>query len=81
MADYIKSLKIGGVNKQIDYEALANKPTIPSEVTETTVSGWGFAKSNTVQSTLSDTDGGYGQRIKAIEDALAAAIDFDAQSY
>lgn len=26
------------------YEDLINKPTIPSEVTETTVSGWGFTK-------------------------------------
>jgi hypothetical protein len=35
----------------------------------------------TKQDALSDTDGGYGQRIKAIEDALAAAIDFDTQTY
>ena len=35
----------------------------------------------TKQDALSDTDNGYGQRIKAIEDALAAAIDFDTQTY
>lgn len=27
-----------------DYDDLTNKPTIPSEVTESTVSGWGFTK-------------------------------------
>lgn len=27
-----------------DYNSLSNKPTIPSEVTESTVSGWGFTK-------------------------------------
>lgn len=50
MADYIKSIKVAGVSKQIDYTALANLPNIPKE--------------------LSDTDGSYGQRVKALEDAL-----------
>lgn len=27
-----------------DYDDLINKPTIPSEVTESTISGWGFTK-------------------------------------
>lgn len=50
MADLIKSIKVDGVSKKIDYTALANLPTIPTE--------------------LNDTDGGYGQRVKALEDAL-----------
>ncbi len=67
MADYIEGLLIGGVQKKIDYEGLANKPEIPD------ISG--------KQDTLTDTDGSYGQRVKAIEDALAAAIDFESQTY
>ena len=37
-------------NSQVDY--IKNKPTIPSEVTETTVANWGFTK-NTGTSTFS----------------------------
>ena len=36
------------------YEDLANKPTIPSEVTESTVSGWGFTKNTGTYSKPSD---------------------------
>lgn len=34
MADYIKSIKVGGVSKQIDYTALANLPTIPNALSD-----------------------------------------------
>lgn len=54
MADYIKTIKVGGVSKQFDYESLANLPVIPDA--------------------LSDTDGGYGQRIKALEDKLKTIL-------
>ena len=38
-----------------DYDDLTNKPTIPSEVTESTVSGWGFTKNT---GTYSKPNGG-----------------------
>ena len=41
MADYITKISVDGVDRQIDYTALANKPV---EVTEATVTGWGFVK-------------------------------------
>lgn len=62
MAEYITSIKVGNVNKQIDYNSLANKPA-------------------SVQAELTETDGSWGQRIKALEDTLASAIDFNTQTY
>lgn len=41
----------------------------------------GLANKPEIQAPLSDNDSGYGQRIKAIEDALAEAIDFETQNY
>lgn len=35
MADLIKSIKVNGVSKKIDYNALANLPVIPAELTDT----------------------------------------------
>ena len=36
MAEYITSIKVGNVNKQIDYNSLANKPaSVQAELTET----------------------------------------------
>lgn len=40
-----KQDKITSTNK-LDYSLLSNTPTIPSEVTESTVSGWGFTKNS-----------------------------------
>lgn len=40
-----KQDKITSTNK-LDYSLLSNIPTIPSEVTESTVSGWGFTKNS-----------------------------------
>ena len=40
-----KQDKITSTNK-LDYSLLINTPTIPSEVTESTVSGWGFTKNS-----------------------------------
>ena len=38
------TVKLHKVSKTGSYNDLLNKPTIPAEVTETTVSGWGFTK-------------------------------------
>ena len=40
-----KQDKITSTNK-LDYSLLSNTPTIPSEVTESTISGWGFTKNS-----------------------------------
>jgi hypothetical protein len=53
----------------------ANK-TVLDGITAQNVTDW-TAK----QDALSDSDGGYGQRIKAVEDVLASAINFEAQKY
>lgn len=46
------SASLAAVATSGDYNDLANKPTIPSAVTESTVSGWGFTKNaGTVTST------------------------------
>lgn len=42
--DEKKVLKGNGTWSQVSYNDLTNKPTIPSAVTESTVSGWGFTK-------------------------------------
>lgn len=55
--------------------------TIDIDGVPTQIDYTALANLPSVQPTLSDTDGGYGQRVKAIEDALAAAINFDAQRY
>ena len=41
---YTKDADLAKVAKSGSYNDLANKPTIPSAVTESTVSGWGFTK-------------------------------------
>lgn len=38
------------------YNDLSNKPTIPSAVTESTVSGWGFTKNTDTKNTAGSTD-------------------------
>ena len=38
-------------------------------------------KPASVQSELSHTDGGYGQRVKALEDALAGVVDIETQKF
>lgn len=40
----VKSSDLAKVATSGDYDDLANRPSIPSEVTEQTVSGWGFTK-------------------------------------
>ena len=42
------------VAKSGSYNDLTNKPTIPSEVTETTVSGWGYMKKTAADSVYAD---------------------------
>lgn len=46
--DYVKDTDLAVVATSGSYEDLTNKPTIPSAVTESTVSGWGFATENYV---------------------------------
>lgn len=41
---YVKDSDLASVAKSGSYNDLSNKPTIPSAVTEATVSGWGFTK-------------------------------------
>lgn len=41
---YTKDADLASVAKSGSYNDLSNKPTIPSAVTEATVSGWGFTK-------------------------------------
>ena len=41
---YISSSQLSTVATSGSYDDLSNKPTIPSAVTESTVSGWGFTK-------------------------------------
>jgi hypothetical protein len=41
---YTKDIDLANVAKSGSYNDLKNKPTIPSAVTESTVSGWGFTK-------------------------------------
>lgn len=43
-ANYVKSEDLSSVATSGNYNDLSNKPTIPSAVTESTVSGWGFTK-------------------------------------
>lgn len=57
------------------YNDLTNKPIIPSEVTEDTVSGWGFTKNAAYDDTALKN------RVTAIENTLAAAINFEAQKF
>lgn len=44
LAGYTKDADLAAVAKSGSYNDLSNKPTIPSAVTEETVSGWGFTK-------------------------------------
>lgn len=44
LAPYVLSSSLATVATSGDYDDLLNKPTIPSAVTEATVSGWGFTK-------------------------------------
>lgn len=47
LTNYTKTSDLGDLatKDKVDYDTdITNKPTIPSEVTETTVSGWGFTK-------------------------------------
>lgn len=44
LAGYTKDADLAAVAKSGSYNDLSNKPTIPSAVTEATVSGWGFTK-------------------------------------
>ena len=43
-SDYTPTANLADVATTGDYDDLINKPTIPSAVTESTVSGWGFTK-------------------------------------
>lgn len=62
-----------------DYDDLTNKPTIPSEVTESTVSGWGFTKNT---GTYSKPSGGIPKTdlASAVQTSLGKA-DTALQSY
>ena len=42
--NYVKATELSAVAKTGSYNDLSNRPSIPSEVTEQTVSGWGFTK-------------------------------------
>lgn len=42
--DFVTTEDLSGVATSGSYNDLSDKPTIPSEVTESTVSGWGFTK-------------------------------------
>ena len=53
--DYAVKTALATVATTGDYNDLSNKPTIPSEVTESTVSGWGFTKTT---GTYSKPNGG-----------------------
>ena len=53
--DYAVKTELATVATTGDYNHLSNKPTIPSEVTESTVSGWGFTKTT---GTYSKPNGG-----------------------
>lgn len=44
LTGYVLSADLATVATSGSYNDLSNKPTIPSEVTEATVSGWGFTK-------------------------------------
>lgn len=44
LSPYAKSADLASVATSGSYNDLSNKPTIPSEVTESTVSDWGFTK-------------------------------------
>lgn len=44
LSEYAKTADLATVATSGSYSDLSNKPTIPSAVTETTVSGWGFTK-------------------------------------
>lgn len=48
------SIKLHKVSKTGSYNDLLNKPTIPSAVTESTVSGWGFTKNTGTYSKPTD---------------------------
>lgn len=50
--------------------------TIIESITSEKINIW-----DSKQNALSDTDGSYGQRVKAIEDVLSNAINFESQKY
>ena len=44
LSKYVQKTELSSVATSGNYNDLSNKPTIPSAVTESTVSGWGFTK-------------------------------------
>lgn len=44
LSGYVQKTELSSVATSGNYNDLSNKPTIPSAVTESTVSGWGFTK-------------------------------------
>ena len=55
LADKADSEDLAAVATSGDYNDLTNKPTIPSAVTESTVSGWGFTKNTGTVTYTEDT--------------------------
>ena len=54
ISDFITIEDVAAVATSGDYNDLTNKPTIPAEVIESTVSGWGFTKNTGTYSKPSD---------------------------
>lgn len=76
---YTKDIDLANVAKSGSYNDLKNKPTIPSAVTESTVSGWGFTK-NTGTYTKPSTGIPKSDLASAVQTSLGKA-DTALQSY
>lgn len=78
MADYITKISVDGVDRQIDYTALANKPV---EVTEATVTGWGFVKTTYDDTEIKANVTDITNRLSAVENSINNATDLDAAQF
>lgn len=79
LTEYAKKSELASVATSGSYNDLSNKPTIPSAVTESTVSGWGFTKNT---GTYSKPSGGIPKSdlASAVQTSLGKA-DTALQSY
>lgn len=79
LTEYAKKSELASVATSGSYNDLSNKPTIPSAVTESTVSGWGFTKNT---GTYSKPSGGIPKTdlASAVQTSLGKA-DTALQSY
>lgn len=70
----VNSSALATVATSGSYNDLSNKPTIPSEVTESTVSGWGFTKNTgtvtSVNNTNPDSNGNVALNIPTVNNGI-----------